>query len=250
MLSKFTVMNKINLKYLNLRITMGLLMILSFFLGSCNRVSGDQGLNETEKTTSNPGIIKKSENDADKTKRKFILVFGNSLTAGYGLEESQSFPSLLQERIDSLGLAYSVINAGLSGETTAGGLERIDWVLSQEIDVFILELGANDVLRGLPMEQTEKNLGGIIEKVRSKYAEIPIILAGMQAPPNMGTEYTSAFQEIYPRLAEKYNTGLVPFLLEGVASIPELNLTDGIHPNARGQVIVRDNVWEVLEEYL
>ena len=126
-----------------------------------------------------------------------ILFFGNSLTAGYQLEEAESFPSLIQDRIDSLGLAYQVVNAGLSGETTAGGLNRIDWVLGQHVDVFVLELGANDALRGFALEDTRKNLAGILDKVKVKYPEAKLVLAGMQAPPNLGKEYTDEFRSIF-----------------------------------------------------
>lgn len=183
-------------------------------------------------------------------KKKNILFFGDSLTAGYGLEDGESYPDLIREWIDSLGLDYTVINGGLSGETSAGGLGRIDWVLQQPVDIFILELGANDVLRGLDLGETRKNLTEIIESLKAKYPEAKLILAGMQAPPNMGQAYTREFASIFPDLARQYNGGLIPFLLENVAAIPELNLSDGKHPNARGQYIVRDNVWRVLKDYL
>ena len=184
-------------------------------------------------------------------KNKRIIFFGNSLTAGYGLDnEGQAFPSLIQNRIDSLGLPYTAVNAGLSGETTAGGNSRISWVLRQQIDIFVLELGANDVLRGLDLDATEKNLRAIMDKVRKKYPEVKIILAGMMAPPNMGQDYATRFNDIYPRLAKEYNAGLIPFLLQDVATFSHLNLGDGIHPNAEGYKIVAENVWGVLEGYL
>lgn len=180
-----------------------------------------------------------------KSKKK-IVFFGNSLTAGYGLEEDEAFTVYIQKRIDSMGMPFTVVNAGLSGETTAGGLRRIDWVLNQQMDVFFLELGGNDMLRGTEVTATESNLRGIIEKVRSKDPDIPIILAGMQAPPNLGEEYTSAFAKIYPDLANEYDLTLIPFFLEGVAGNPELNLPDGIHPNVEGQKIVAETVWNAL----
>lgn len=197
----------------------------------------------------------KAETDSNKTtgmseRKKVILFFGNSLTAGYGLEPGESFPSLIQDRLDSLGLAYDIVNAGLSGETTAGGAGRIDWILEQPIDLFVLELGGNDMLRGLDVSETEKNLQAILERVRQTYPDIPIIVAGMKAPPNMGQAYTRQFEGIYPRLASEYNAGLIPFFLEGVGGIDSLNLADGIHPNAEGQKIVRENVWAVLKKYL
>jgi acyl-CoA thioesterase-1 len=185
--------------------------------------------------------------EAKQADKKTILFFGNSLTAGYGLDEEQSFPALIQQRIDSLGLAYLVVNAGLSGETTSGGLNRIEWVLKQKVDIFVLELGANDVLRGLDLKATESNLKAILDKVKSKYPDVKLMLAGMQAPPNMGNDYTRQFAAIFPRLAKQYNAALIPFLLKDLAAIPALNLADGKHPNVEGQKIVRDNVWEVLE---
>lgn len=188
-----------------------------------------------------------SEESAENTDSKIILFFGNSLTAAYGLETEQGFPNLIQLRLDSLGLDYRVINSGLSGETTSGGLNRLNWVLNQKVDVFVLELGANDGLRGIPLDKTKENLQKIIDAVRQKNKATTIILAGMQIPPNMGTEYTSEFRNMFPDLAVKNDISLIPFLLEGVAGNPELNLEDGIHPTAEGQKIVAENVWSVLE---
>ena len=181
---------------------------------------------------------------------KTILFFGNSLTAGYGLDTKESFPSLIQNRLDSLNLNYLVINAGLSGETTSGGKNRLSWVLKQKVDIFVLELGANDGLRGIPLDETRNNLQTTIDAVLEKNSETKIILAGMQIPPNMGQEYTSTFRTIFPDLAKKNDLQLIPFLLDGVAGIPDLNLPDGIHPTAEGQKIVRENVWVVLEKML
>ncbi len=178
---------------------------------------------------------------------KIIVFFGNSLTAGYGLDTEEAFPALIQNRIDSLQLNYTVVNSGLSGETTTSGKNRLDWVLNQKIDVFVLELGANDGLRGIPLGETRKNLQEIIDAVKTKNPETKIILAGMQIPPNMGKDYTSEFRNMYPDLAEKNQTLLIPFLLENVAGIPALNQADGIHPTTQGQKIVSDNVWEILQ---
>lgn len=175
-----------------------------------------------------------------------ILFFGNSLTAGYGIDPAYAFPALIQQRIDSLGLRFRVINAGLSGETSAGGLRRIDWLLRQRIDVFVLELGANDGLRGIALEETAKNLQGIIDKVRRNSSHVKIILAGMQVPPNLGPDYSKQFREIYPKLAQRNDAVLLPFLLEGVGGVPEFNLSDRIHPNIRGHQIIAANVWRVL----
>lgn len=182
--------------------------------------------------------------------QKTVLFFGNSLTAGYGLEPAQAFPALIQERIDSAQLNYRVINAGLSGETSAGGRSRIGWVLRQPVDVFVLELGANDGLRGIPLESTRKNLQAIIDTVRQKSPQARIVIAGMQIPPNMGPEYTSEFRQIFPDLARDNKAALIPFLLEGVGGVPALNQPDGIHPTAEGHRIVTQNVWQVLQPVL
>ncbi|MCG8305930.1 MAG: arylesterase [Cytophagales bacterium] len=179
-----------------------------------------------------------------------ILFFGNSLTAGFGLDPVQAFPNLIQEKIHKLGKNYSIVNAGLSGETSAGGFDRIEWVMSQPFGIFVLELGANDGLRGLPLESTRSNLQGIIDKVREKYPDVKIVVAGMMVPPNMGEEYSNEFVKIYPELARENNASLIPFLLDGVAGNPDLNLPDGIHPNVEGHRIVADNVWKVLKPLL
>ena len=179
-----------------------------------------------------------------------ILFLGNSLTAGYQLRPSQAFPALIQEKIDALAWKFKVVNAGLSGETSAGGLRRIDWVMRQRIDIFVLELGANDALRGIPLDVTEANLQAIIDKVRQKYPQVRIAIAGMMVPPILGQEYTEQFRSIFPGLAKRNEAALIPFLLEGVAGIVELNLGDGYHPNPEGHAIVAETVWEVLKPIL
>jgi len=184
------------------------------------------------------------------TKKKTIIFFGNSLTAGYGLSPSEAFPAIIQKKIDSLGLPYQVVNAGVSGETSSGGKTRIDWILRETVDIFILELGANDGLRGTPLSETKKNLQDIIDKVRAKYPDTKLVFAGMEIPPNMGQAYTTEFRNIYTELAAKNNMALIPFLLEGVGGEPELNQADGIHPTAEGHLIVADNVWKQLEKLL
>ncbi|WP_228466956.1 arylesterase [Adhaeribacter swui] len=181
---------------------------------------------------------------------KSILFFGNSLTAGYGLQPSEAFPALIQKKIDSLNLPYKVINAGLSGETSAGGKSRIDWLLKQPVDVFVLELGANDGLRGIPPQSTKDNLQAIIDKVKAKYPEVKIVLAGMEIPPSMGGAYAAQFRVVFRQLAEKNNIAFIPFLLEGVAGERSLNQGDGVHPTAKGQEILAKNTWEVLKEVL
>lgn len=183
-------------------------------------------------------------------KGKVILFFGDSLTAGYGLSREQAFPALIEDKLAKRGKEYTIINAGLSGETSAGGKSRIDWVLKRPIDILVLELGANDGLRGLPLNQTKENLQAIIDKTRAKFPEVKIIIAGMMVPPNMGPEYSRGFQEIFPDLAEKNDAILMPFLLEGVAGDKTLNQADGIHPNQEGHKIVADNLLDVLKPLL
>lgn len=219
-------------------------VILSLFmLISC-------GKNTEKNTEENTTKDTATKTEAESEDENVILFFGNSLTAGMGLEPSEAFPALIQNRLDSLGYNYEVINAGLSGETTASGKNRIDWVLNQEVDIFVLELGANDGLRGIPLKETRNNLQDIIDIVKNENPDTEIVLAGMQIPPNMGQEYTSEFRSIFPELAKKNNVALIPFLLEGVAGDPELNQQDGIHPTAEGYQIVADNVWSVLEDVL
>jgi acyl-CoA thioesterase-1 len=181
---------------------------------------------------------------------RVILVLGDSITAGYGLDLSQAYPALLQQRIDSRGWRFKVVNAGQSGDTSAGGLNRLDWLLRNRIDVLVLELGANDGLRGLPTETTRKNLQAIIDRTRKKYPDARIVIAGMKVPPNMGRDYGDKFEAVYPALARANKATLIPFILEGVGGVRELNLPDGMHPTAKGHEIVAGNVWKVLEPVL
>ena len=182
--------------------------------------------------------------------RKVIVFFGDSLTAGYGVASAQAFPALIQEKIDAQGWKFRAVNAGLSGETTAGGLRRIDWVLQRPLDVFVLELGANDGLRGIDPEVTKRNLQAIIDRVKNKYPQAKIALAGMQIPSNLGRNHVTRFREIFPEVAEANNVTLIPFLLEGVGGKADLNFPDGIHPTPDGYRIVAENVWAVLEPVL
>ena len=198
---------------------------------------------KTEQTTTPAANSKTSD-------RPRIVFFGNSLTAAYGLNPEQGFTSILQRRLDSLGLNYEIVNAGLSGETTSGGLQRIDWILRDPVEIFVLELGGNDGLRGTDTDLTYRNLRAMIDRVQAQHPETTIVLAGMQAPPNMGGDYTTKFRDIYPKLADSEGVELIPFLLEDVGGIASLNLPDGIHPNAQGQRIVAENVWEVLKPLL
>lgn len=201
-----------------------------------------------EKKAEETQVQAKEEVVEEKNDEKIILFFGNSLTAGYGIEQDLAFPGLVQDRLDSLGKNYKVINGGLSGETTAGGVGRIDWFLEDEPAIFILELGGNDGLRGIQLSETKKNLITIIDKVQTKYPETKIILAGMQIPPNMGPEYSQEFQSIYPEVAKEKDVTLIPFLLQNVGGIKELNLPDGIHPTEEGHQLVFANVWEYLKK--
>ena len=177
-----------------------------------------------------------------------ILFFGDSLTAGYGLDDpADAFPGVIAKKIDSLKLPYKVINAGVSGETSAGGNGRIDWTLKQKVDIFVLELGANDGLRGISPAETTRNLQSIIDKVKTKYPNAKLVMLGMQVPPNMGADYVNRFKAVFPALAAKNKMALVPFLLQGVGGHPDLNQGDGIHPTEKGAKIVADNVWQVLK---
>jgi len=205
--------------------------------------------------TNNEKPVASNQNNTGKdsvtlAKKKTIVFFGNSLTAGYGLSPSQAFPAIIQKKIDSLGLSYVVVNAGVSGETSSGGKTRIDWTLRQPVDIFVLELGANDGLRGIPLSETKKNLQFIIDKVKAKNPETKLFFAGMEIPPNMGQKYTTEFRNIYIELATKNAMTLVPFLLEGVGGEVHLNQEDGIHPTAEGHRIVAANLWRHLQSLL
>lgn len=181
---------------------------------------------------------------------KIVLFLGNSITAGYGIDPSRAFPALIQEKIAAKGWNFRVVNAGQSGDTSASGLGRMDWLLRGRVDVLILELGGNDGLRGLPVEVTRKNLQAIIDRTRERYPKLKVIVAGMRVPPNMGRDYGRQFQATFPDLAKKNNAALIPFILEGVGGVRELSLPDGIHPTAKGHEIVAANVWKVLEPVL
>jgi acyl-CoA thioesterase-1 len=204
--------------------------------------------NEKKESTADSA---KSNDSATNQDLKNIVFFGNSLTAAFGLNPSEGFAGRIGQRIDSMKLGYKTINAGLSGETTAAGAERVDWVIGrQKVNIFILELGGNDALRGLKTTESEKNLQTIIDKVKAKYPDCKILLAGMMAPPNMGKKYADDFKNVYTKIAKSNNLPLIPFLLEGVGGIPRLNLPDGIHPTAEGHRIVTENIWTVLKPML
>ena len=204
---------------------------------------------------------KKEEKGANKTvvskiKEKIkpknnIIFFGNSLTAGYGVEAEEAFAGLIQKRLDSLSYQYNVINAGVSGEPTASGLSRVEWVIKrQPVEIFILELGGNDGLRGIKPAETDKNLRAIIDKVRAIHPDCKILLAGMMVPPNMGQSYAEDFQEIFPKIASEKEVNLIPFLLKDVGGEADLNQPDGIHPTPEGHIIVAETVWNYLKPLL
>ncbi len=198
-----------------------------------------------------PAEASVTTDQTDSSSTKTVLFFGDSLTAGYGLDDpSEAFPGVVQNKIDSAKLPYKVVNAGLSGETSAGGKGRIAWILKQKVDVFVLELGANDGLRGLPVTETIQNLQAIIDSVKTKYPKAKLVMLGMQVPPNMGNIYANDFKALFPALAAKNNMTLVPFLLKGVGGVPSLNQHDGIHPTAAGAKIIGNNVWQELKPIL
>jgi acyl-CoA thioesterase-1 len=181
-----------------------------------------------------------------------IVFFGDSLTAGYGLANptDDSFPALIQKKIDDEKLPYRVINAGLSGETTAAGVRRIDWILRQPVDIFVLALGGNDGLRGIDPAVSRANLASILTRVHQKYPAAKLVVAGMQMPPAMGADFARAFGEMFPEVAQKFHATLIPFLLEGVGAVADYNQRDGIHPNVEGHQLIADHVWKVLRPLL
>lgn len=231
---------------------LGFLLIFLIFTG-CNSSTE----NTSEKTAQqNPSNARSSKENQDsklnESKKKSILFFGDSLTAGYGLEDElgMAYPQIIQDKIDSLGLSYRIINAGLSGETTATGANRIGWVLKQHVDIFVLELGGNDALRGIEPSETQKNLQRILDKVEEKYPDAKVVLAGMEAPPSMGERYTSEFRAIFKELTAKNEVTLIPFLLEKVGGIAKYNQPDGIHPTEEGHRLVAETVWSYLKGVL
>lgn len=181
---------------------------------------------------------------------KTIVFFGDSITAGYGVDPDEAYPAVIQHKIDEAGRPWRVVNAGLSGETTAGGLRRLDWVLRQPVDIFVLELGGNDGLRGIPPATTRSNLDRMIERIHQQHPHVKVVIAGMQIPTNLGPEYTRDFAAIYPAAARAGNAVLIPFLLDRVGGVATLNQPDGIHPTAEGHQIVADTVWRTLQPLL
>jgi acyl-CoA thioesterase I len=186
--------------------------------------------------------------DAATSARPRIVILGDSLTAGLGLRNTEAFPALVQQKIDAAGYAYEVVNAGVSGDTSAAGLSRLDWSLDGNVRVLVVALGANDGLRGLPVAEMTRNLGEIIQKAQAR--GIAVMLAGMESPTNMGPDFQRQFHDAFPALARQYGVAFLPFLLEGVAGRPDLNQHDGIHPTAEGARVIADHVWQVLQPML
>jgi acyl-CoA thioesterase-1 len=222
------------------------LLLLCLIGGACSVVYGVSCGGEPDVRSGTPAAAATpaaAPPDAESSLPR-IVCLGDSLTAGYGLLESQSYPALLQARLDQEGYEVQVVNAGVSGDTSAGALRRLDWALDGDVRLLIIALGGNDALRGLSVDDMTRNLGAIIERAQEN--GIAVLLAGMEAPPNFGPDYTVRFREAFRELARRYRVSFVPFLLEGVAGVPALNQADGIHPNTEGTRIVADTLWAAL----
>ncbi|MGB7922158.1 MAG: arylesterase [Pyrinomonadaceae bacterium] len=222
----------------------GLLLFFVTFIYACGD-NGSQSARNRPVPPASPSPV--AALSSDKSLRK-IVAFGDSLTAGLGLTAAESYPALLQKRLEADGYKYEVVNAGVSGDTSAGGLRRIDWALEGDVRFVILELGANDILRGQPVSQMKKNLGEIIERAKARGAQV--LLAGMYAPTNAGTDYQREIQEAFQSLAREHEVTLIPFFLDRVAGIDSLNQSDGIHPNTEGTKIVAETVYQSLRPLL
>ncbi len=226
--------------------TRKILLLCALSVMACDRA----GEEAAEPAASGDHRARESRAAAAREAREVVLVLGTSLTAGYGLDPEQAYPALLARRVDSLGWPFRVVNAGVSGETSAGGLRRIGWLLREPVGVLLLELGANDGLRGLDPRAMRRNLDAIIVRTREAYPDAEVVIAGMEAPPNLGDRYTGEFRAVFPDLVRAHRGYLIPFLLAGVAGIAERNQVDGIHPTAEGHRIVAENAWRVLDGVL
>jgi acyl-CoA thioesterase I len=215
-------------------------LVGSVWLSGCR--SGETGPVDESRSRGEPAEARAASGRASARPR--IVALGDSLTAGLGLDPALAYPALLQGRLDGEHLNYQVINAGVSGDTSAGGLSRLEWALDGDVRVLIVALGGNDGLRALPPDELKQNLAAIVEKAQARH--ITVVLAGMEAPPNFGRDYVVSFHRVYPELARRYQLAFVPFLLEGVAGSETLNQRDGIHPTAEGARRVADNIWTVL----
>ena len=226
-----------------MRLRRGVLLAVLLVLAACSREAGTEAPVSAPAPAAPPAS---TAQDADASTQPKIVVLGDSLTAGLGLAPSDAYPALIEQKLRAAGFAWDVVNAGVSGDTSAAGLARVDWALDQpNVKILVLELGANDGLRGLPVDEMKKNLAAVIERAQSKH--ISVLLAGMEAPPNFGPDYTVSFRQAYRDLAKQYHVALLPFLLDKVAGNAALNQGDGIHPNLEGERIVADNVWTALK---
>lgn len=223
-------------------------LVAMILAGACSSDPPDPPAGRRAAAPGGSGEAATSPAAARPVARPRVVVLGDSLTAGYGLDPSQSYPALLQERVDRAGYEFEVVNMGVSGDTSAGGVRRADWALEGEVRILILALGANDGLRGLPPSALQDNLGAIIDRAKAWGATV--LLCGMEAPPNFGAAHTQAFRQVYRTLARQKEVELLPFLLEGVAGAPSLNQADGVHPNAEGARRIAERVWQRLEPML
>ncbi|MGE5360607.1 MAG: arylesterase [Bacteroidales bacterium] len=220
--------------------------VILLLLAACQSKAAPQPAPATAAPASGPGAA--ASPNAATSARPRIVILGDSLTAGLGLSKREAFPALVQQRIDAAGYGYDVVDAGVSGDTSAGGLSRLDWSLDGNVRVLVVALGGNDGLRGLPVTEMTRNLGEIIRRAQSR--GIAVMLAGMESPTNMGPDYQREFHDAFPALARQYRVAFLPFLLEGVAGRPDLNQHDGIHPTAEGARVIADHVWQVLQPML
>jgi acyl-CoA thioesterase-1 len=220
--------------------------VLATLTLACERTDQQASSSDTPPSAATPTST--PDNPNDEGARPKVVCLGDSLTAGLGLVESQSYPSVLQRKIDAEQYGFEVVNAGVSGDTSAGGLRRLDWALQGDVKVLVVALGGNDALRGLSVTDMRENLSTIVERARAR--GVVVILAGMQAPPNFGEEYTAAFRQAFAEVARQHRARFIPFLLDKVAGQPALNQPDGIHPNARGAEIVAETVWGALSPVL
>jgi acyl-CoA thioesterase-1 len=223
----------------------GMIRILATLGVLCTVACGTRGETPEERAAPPPAPAVESKVPVRGATEPRIVILGDSLTAGLGLPMAQAFPSRLQGHLEDEGLHYTIVNAGVSGDTSAGGLSRLDWALDGDVRILVVALGGNDALRGLPIAQLTHNLSAIIERAQAR--GVTVILAGMEAPPNYGFQYTRDFHRVYPALAKEYGVALIPFLLDRVAGISELNQNDGIHPTAEGARMIADTVWSALK---